>query len=33
MMQICNNVKVNMYLVESDMQDVRSKSSKVKDEW
>ena len=31
MIQICNNVMVYMYLAESNMQDVISKCSKVKD--
>ena len=33
MMWICNNVIVNMYLVESNLQDIRYKYSTVKDEW
>ena len=32
MMLICNNVIVNMYLTENNMQDVKSECSKVKDE-
>ena len=32
MMQICFTVIVNMYLVESNMQDVRSNCFKVEDE-
>ena len=32
MLRISNNVVLNMYLAESNIQDIRSKSSKVKDE-
>ena len=32
MMRMCNDVIVVMYLIESNMQDVKSKCSKVKDE-